>query len=102
MACFRNDARGARTIRKTDGTYLLVEAGATASVERRLIKSIAPGLVNIEDPDELPEVPSDLAAKVSESGDDLKALRAEYHAKIGKRPGPSWDAAEIKRRMAEA
>lgn len=33
---------------------------------------------------------------------DIKALRAEYHKKLGKRPFPGWDAEELKRRMAKA
>lgn len=31
---------------------------------------------------------------------DLKALRAEYQDKTGKRAFPGWDEAEIRRRMA--
>lgn len=32
--------------------------------------------------------------------DDIKDLRAAYLEKMGKRPFPAWDAAELKRRMA--
>lgn len=32
--------------------------------------------------------------------EDIKALRAAYKVKMGKRPGNNWDAAEIRRRMA--
>ncbi len=35
------------------------------------------------------------------SGDDMKALRAEYAAKLGKNPFPAWDADELKRRIAQ-
>jgi hypothetical protein len=36
------------------------------------------------------------------AGDDMQALRAEYQKVVGKRAFPGWDAAELKRRMAEA
>lgn len=32
----------------------------------------------------------------------LSALRAEYEAKLGKRPFMGWDAVELQRRMAAA
>ena len=32
--------------------------------------------------------------------DDMKALRAEYQAKMGKRAFPGWDAATIRAKMA--
>jgi len=35
-----------------------------------------------------------------EPTDDLPALRAEYQAKMGKRPFPGWGADELRRRMA--
>jgi hypothetical protein len=31
---------------------------------------------------------------------DLKALRAEYKAKVGKKPYPAWNEAELRRRIA--
>lgn len=34
--------------------------------------------------------------------DDLKALRVAYQAKLGKRPFPAWDTAELNRRMEAA
>lgn len=34
------------------------------------------------------------------SVEDIKALRAAYAKKLGKKPFPGWDAAELKRRMA--
>ena len=42
------------------------------------------------------------AAEPAEAADDLAALRAEYLRIVGKRPFHGWDAAELKRRMAEA
>lgn len=33
---------------------------------------------------------------------DLSALRADYLAKLGKKPFPGWDADELRRRMVEA
>lgn len=34
--------------------------------------------------------------------DEMKALRAEYRAKFGKGPGPSWDAVTIREKIARA
>jgi hypothetical protein len=33
---------------------------------------------------------------------ELPTVRAEYFEKIGRRPFPGWDVAELRRRMAEA
>lgn len=76
-----------------------------------------PGLV-CEPAEELPPPPAGLAevvAKMDHDGDgipggskapkhtaELKALRAEYQKKMGKRPFPGWGVAEIKRRMGDA
>lgn len=35
-------------------------------------------------------------------GEDLTALRAEYQAKVGRRPFGGWGAEELRKRMAEA
>lgn len=118
MACYRNEARGARTIRKRDRSVLLVEPGATAIVDRREVLRLAPDVVWVSDEGDLPDVPDDLAevvakmdhdgdglpggSKAPEHTDELKACRAEYQAKMGKRPFPGWDAAELKRRMGDA
>lgn len=37
-----------------------------------------------------------------EPEDEMKTLRAEYRAKFGKGPGPSWDAATLREKIAEA
>jgi hypothetical protein len=50
----------------------------------------------------IPTVEEVLSAKVVEPQDDMKALRAEYRKKFKKGPGPSWDAATIREKIAEA
>lgn len=37
---------------------------------------------------------------LKQAGDDIVALRAEYTAKLGKRPFPGWDAETLRTRMA--
>lgn len=36
------------------------------------------------------------------AAEDLKTARAEYREKMGKMPGPQWDVATIRQRMADA
>jgi hypothetical protein len=48
----------------------------------------------------IPTVEEVLSATVAK--DDMKALRAEYRAKFGKGPGPSWDAATLREKIAAA
>lgn len=66
MACFRNDAPGARTIRKVGGGFVTVDAGQTVEVARHLVRKLPPGLVEIDEEGEavalVPEIPSDVAA----------------------------------------
>lgn len=118
MACYRNEARGARTIRKRDRSVLLVEPGETVMVESRDVAKLAPDVVKISDEGDMPDVPEDLAAAVAKMDgdgnglpggskappptDELKDARAAYQAKMGKKPFPGWDAAELQRRMGDA
>lgn len=118
MACYRNDAFGARTIRKRDRSVLLVEPGETVMVQACDVARLAPDIVKVSDEGEMPDVPDDLAAAVKafdHDGDgrpggskaatpspDLKGLRAQYRAKMGKNPFSGWDATELKRRMGDA
>lgn len=46
---------------------------------------------------ELPPLPADLAQPA-----DLTALRAEYTAKLGKRPFPGWGAEVLREKIANA
>lgn len=66
MAFFRNDAPGARTIRKVGGGYVTVDAGQTVDVARHLVKKLPPGLVEVSEDGEvaepMPEIPADVAA----------------------------------------
>jgi hypothetical protein len=39
---------------------------------------------------------------VTVPADDIKALRAQYRAKFGKGPGPSWDTATLREKIAAA
>ena len=55
------------------------------------------------------EVPGDLSAQYVRAGlakfrdeDDMKALRAEYRAKVGRQAYNGWDAKTLKAKMAEA
>lgn len=41
-------------------------------------------------------------SKPAPASDDLAALRAEYQAKIGKRPFPGWGADVLRTKIAEA
>lgn len=47
-------------------------------------------------PANIPPPPASLVAKVT----DIKALRAAYTKKLGKKPWPGWSADELRRRMA--
>jgi hypothetical protein len=51
------------------------------------------------------EIEAAIAAEMGSGepvGDDVAALRAEYEAKLGKKPFMGWDADELRKRMAEA
>lgn len=54
----------------------------------------------------LPEMPASLKGKVSKAvptiDEDIKALREEYFAVIGKKPFNGWDAAALREKIAEA
>lgn len=113
---YRNDTNGARAIHLTTGSYVLVEAGATSDIDEGKVRRLAPGLVKVKN--ELPPVPKDLAkaaAKMDHDGIggpggsrkqpatvDIKALRAEYKAKIGKGPFNGWDAATLREKIDAA
>ena len=49
-----------------------------------------------------PVIPSVEEVLSAEVVDDMKALRAEYRKAFGKGPGPSWDAATIREKIAGA
>lgn len=50
---------------------------------------------------DIPPMPQGLKAQAAVS-DETSALRAEYQAMLGRRPYHGWDAAELRRRMADA
>lgn len=49
-----------------------------------------------------PETPTADEAPETIADADLAATREEYQTKLGKRPFHGWDAAELRRRIAEA
>jgi hypothetical protein len=65
MAFFRNEAPGARSIRKIGGGYVTIDAGQTAEVARHLVMKLPPGLVEVDEDGEVaepvPEIPADVA-----------------------------------------
>ena len=71
---YRNDTKGARAIHLTNGTHLLVEPGAVAVVSAGRVRRLAPGLIEVDDP-ELPPVPDDLKEAVT-TGARPKAKKA--------------------------
>ncbi|MDV3256599.1 MAG: hypothetical protein LOX97_02205 [Sphingomonas sp.] len=42
------------------------------------------------------------SSKPDDDADEIKAVRAEYQEKMGKRPFPGWGIDELRKRMAEA
>lgn len=102
---YHNPTKGARAIHLTNGTHVLVEPGATADIDEAKVRRLAPGLVKAKN--KLPPVPKDLAAKVEKpkkvsAADEIKALRAEYEAKLGKKPFNGWKAAALREKIAAA
>jgi len=54
---------------------------------------------------DLPPPPASLLAKTEQTaspGNDLTALRAEYMAKVGKRPFHAWTAIQLREKIAAA
>jgi hypothetical protein len=41
------------------------------------------------------------SSKPDDAGEDIAALRAEYHTALGKRPFAGWDAATLREKIAE-
>lgn len=111
MPSYRNDAKGARTIRLHGGGYILVDPGQTVFVERHRVDRLTPGLAETDDPEGVGDPPADLVAKFDgkpggskapAKTDDLTELRRVYADKMGKRPFPGWNATVLKRRMGDA
>lgn len=117
MACYRNASKGARPIHLTNGSYLLVEAGATVDVAEGKVRRLGPDIVLAEN--DVPPVPADVAKKAKAALDhddngkpggskkqpatgDIKALRAEYEKKLGKKPFNGWDIATLREKIGAA
>lgn len=45
---------------------------------------------------------ADAAARAEASAEELRTAREDYRAAMGKQPGPQWDVATIRQRMADA
>lgn len=105
MASFKNSAKGARYIHLVGGGRVLVEAGATATVDEGKIVRLGPDIAKAKKGD-LKDPPAGLVDQVQKAAPDnedpRKALRAEYEQKLGKKPFSGWDADELKRRIAAA
>lgn len=109
MARFTNETKGARTIRKTDGSRVLVDVGATVSIPKYQVFWYPPDLtVGGEAEPEYGPLDHDRDGKPggSTAPDDpkeaLRAKRAEYQLVMKKRPFSGWDIDELNRRMDEA
>jgi hypothetical protein len=91
MATYLNSTKGARAVHLTNGGHVLVDAGATLTIDESKIKSLAPGLVKSKKGD-LPDPPADLVEKVS--GEKLSDLsKAEL---VKRRPDDMSEAAAKK------
>lgn len=117
MATYRNTSQGGRYIHLNTGQALLVDAGRTVTVEEGRIKRVGPDLVRAKK-DDLPDPPAALAAQVKKDAAaakkpaakkpaadpkaEIKALRADYEKKTGKKAFTGWKADELKRRIAAA
>lgn len=106
---YLNSTKGARAIHLTNGTYVLVEPGATADIDPARVRRVAPGIVRAKST--VPPVPADVAkkakAKVGKAAakpakSELAAARADYKAKFGKQPGPRMTADAIREKIASA
>lgn len=58
MAEYRNDAQGARAIHFHTGNHVLVEAGASVTIDSHRVKRLAPGLVLAAPNKKLPKPPA--------------------------------------------
>lgn len=102
------------------GQLVWIAPGATRTFQPDNPASVKriPSLTVRADTKDLPPVPADLAstlAKLDHDGngkpggskaappsEGLPTLRAEYQAKIGKKPFPGWPAEELRRRIDAA
>ncbi|WP_347271635.1 hypothetical protein [Rhizorhabdus histidinilytica] len=70
MAFFRNEAPGARMIRLTDRTFVLIDPGKIGRAPREKVAAVPAGVVEVDeegDVVDLPDVPTDVAAQASAS-----------------------------------
>lgn len=102
------------------GRLVWIDPGATKTFQPDNPASVKriPSLTVRADTGDLPPPPADLrttiaqldhdrdgkpgGSKAAPVSDNLPALRAEYQAKLGKKPFPGWPAEELRRRIDAA
>lgn len=102
-----NNSKAPRGVHTAAGRLVFIQPGESRTMDLARIEDIRrlPNISVSADKGGLPPPPADLVAAVAKATpktDDIKTVRAEYEAKMGKRPFPGWDAAELRRRMAAA
>lgn len=114
-----NNSKAPRGVHNAAGRLVFIQPGESRTVEVAHIDGVRRlPLITVAVADPLPAPPADLVAAVTKFDhdgdglpggskaaphtDDIKAIRAEYEAKMGKRSFPGWDADELKRRMGDA
>jgi hypothetical protein len=111
-----NNAKGPRGI-WSQGRLVWLEPGASKTFEPDDIARVRrTNFLTIEGAgSDLPPVPKDLAARFDNDGDgkpggskkqpatdDIKALRAEYEKKLGKKPFNGWPAETLREKIGAA
>lgn len=101
------DARVLTAIRKAE--YVRAEGKVAAPPARVVARAKAATAAEPAKPKEPttsaapPSLPDpEAAARQEAAAEELKTARTEYEAAMGKRPGPQWDVATIRQRMADA
>jgi hypothetical protein len=114
-----NNSKAPRGVYSAAGRLVFIQPGQTRTMDIANIDPVRRNpFLEAVCVDELPDVPADLAAAVKRhpldhDGDgkkggstspvtEIKALRAAYTEKMGKRPFSGWDADELLRRMGDA
>lgn len=112
-----NNSKAPRGVHSVSGGLVFIQPGETRTIDvanfERELRAPCLESVCTEDVSAPPPELAKLIAPFDGDGDgkpggskapagDLKALRAAYKEKMGKRPFSGWDAAELMRRMGDA
>lgn len=114
-----NNSKAPRGVHNAAGRLVFIQPGESRTMEVAKIGGVRRlSSMTVTVCETLPTPPADLVAAVAKMDhdgdgfpggskappktDDIKAARSEYEKKMGKRPFPGWDVAELKRRMAAA